>query len=314
MDIFTTMITPYTANGKIDYDTAIKYVNWYFENGLSGIFAICQSSEIFWLSLEERLTLNQKVYAHAKALEKSSGKQFTVVSSGHISESLEDQIKELNAVWKSGTDALILITNRLDPHNEGDDVFISNAEKIIAALPSDVKLGLYECPYPYKRLVTPKILDWCLSTGKFYYMKDTSCDAEIMAERCRQLKGSQFKLLNANCQTLLESMRNGGDGYCGIMCNYHPRLYAWLADNYESNAQDAALVQSVIGSLGFTEAGLPYPLTAKYHMNLCNIPTANIARNRNSTELTDYARNCMKQMKLATDTLEMYLKQKGGIS
>ena len=309
MDIFTTMITPYTANGKIDYDTAIKYVNWYFKNGLTGIFAICQSSEIFWLSLEERLTLNQKVYAHAKALEKSSGKQFTVVSSGHISESLEDQIKELNAVWKSGTDALILITNRLDPHNEGDDVFISNAEKIIAALPSDVKLGLYECPYPYKRLVTPKILDFCLSTGKFYYMKDTSCDAEIMAERCRQLKGSQFKLLNANCQTLLESMRNGGDGYCGIMCNYHPRLYAWLADNYESNAQDAALVQSVIGSLGFTEVGLPYPLTAKYHMNLCGIPTENIARNRESRELTDYAQSCMEQMKLLTDTLENYLME-----
>ena len=310
MNIFTTMITPYTPDGKIDYDTAIKYVDWYFEKGLNGIFAICQSSEIFYLSLEERLTLNQKVYAHAKALEKSSGKQFTVVSSGHISESLEDQIKELNAIWKSGTDALILITNRLDPHNEGDDVFISNAEKIIAALPSDVKLGLYECPYPYKRLVTPKILDWCLSTGKFYYMKDTSCDAAIMAERCRQLKGSQFKLLNANCQTLLESMRNGSDGYCGIMCNFHPALYTWIGENFVKDPSTAELVQSLIGTFGFTEVGLPYPLTAKYHMNLCNIPTANIARNRNSAELTDYGRNCMKQMKLATDALEMYLRKK----
>lgn len=309
MDIFTTMITPYTANGKIDYDTAIKYVNWYFENGLTGIFAICQSSEIFWLSLEERLTLNQKVYAHAKALEKSSGKQFTVVSSGHISESLEDQIKELNAIWKSGTDALILITNRLDINNEGDDVWIANCQKLIDALPDDVKLGLYECPYPYKRLVTPKILDFCIKTGKFYYIKDTCCDASVMAERCKLLKGSRLKLLNANCQTLLESMKNGADGYCGIMCNYHPRLYAWLADNYESNAQDAALVQSVIGSLGFTEVGLPYPLTAKYHMNLCGIPTANIARNRKSGELTDYARSCMEQMKLLTDRLENYLME-----
>ncbi len=309
MDIFTTMITPYTSDGKVDYDTAIQYVDWYFENGLTGIFAICQSSEIFYLSLEERIELNQKVYAHAKALEKSSGKQFTVVSSGHISESLEDQIKELNAVWKSGTDALILITNRLDPHNEGDDVFISNAEKIIAALPSDVKLGLYECPYPYKRLVTPKILDWCLSTGKFYYMKDTSCDAAIMADRCRQLKGSPFKLLNANCQTLLESMRNGCDGYCGIMCNYHPRLYAWLGQNFEKDPQTADLVQSVIGTFGFTEVGLPYPLTAKYHMNLCGIPTENIARNRESRELTDYAQSCMEQMKLLTDTLENYLME-----
>ena len=309
MDIFTTMITPYTKDGAVDYDTALRYVDWYFENGLNGIFAICQSSEIFWLSLEERVALNKKIYERAKELERKSGRQFTVVSSGHVSDSLDDQIAELNAVWASGTDALILITNRLDPNNEGDDVFIANAEKIIAALPDDVKLGLYECPHPYKRLVTPKILDWCLSTGKFYYMKDTCCDAAIMAERCKQLKGSSFKLLNANCQTFLKSMRNGGDGYCGIMCNFHPALYAWMGENYEKDPATADLVQSVIGTFGFTEVGLPYPLTAKYHMNLCGIPTENLARNRDSAALTDYGRSCMRQMKLATDALEAYLKK-----
>ena len=310
MDIFTTMITPYTANGAVDYDTALKYVDWYFENGINGIFAICQSSEIFWLSLEERVTLNQKIYARAKELEKKSGKPFTVVSSGHISDRIEDQIEELNAVWASGTDALILITNRLDPNNEGDDVFIANAERIIAALPENVKLGLYECPHPYKRPVTPKILDWCLQTGKFYYMKDTCCDAAVIKERCLQLKGSHFKLLNANCQTFLESMRNGGSGYCGIMCNFHPALYAWMGENFDKDPATADLVQSVIGTFGFTEVGLPYPLTAKYHMNLCGIPTENYARNRDSAALTDYGRSCMKQMKLATDALEAYLKSK----
>lgn len=310
MDIFTTMITPYTASGAVDYETALKYVDWYFENGINGIFAICQSSEIFWLSLEERVTLNQKIYARAKELEKKSGKPFTVVSSGHISDRIEDQIEELNAVWASGTDALILITNRLDPNNEGDDVFIANAERVIAALPADVKLGLYECPHPYKRLVTPKILDWCLQTGKFYYMKDTCCDAAVIKERCRQLKGSHFKLLNANCQTFLESMRDGGDGYCGIMCNFHPALYAWMGENFDKDPATADLVQSVIGTFGFTEVGLPYPLTAKYHMNLCGIPTENYARNRDSAALTDYGRSCMKQMKLATDALETYLKSK----
>ena len=309
MDIFTTMITPYTATDEVDLDTAEKYVDFYFENGLTGIFAVCQSSEIFYLSLEERVELNKRIYAHAKKLERVHGRPFTVVSSGHIGETIEEQIRELNAIWKSGTDALILITNRLDINNEGDDVWIANCQKLIDALPDDVKLGLYECPYPYKRLVTPKILDFCIKTGKFYYIKDTCCDASVMAERCKLLKGSRLKLLNANCQTLLESMKNGADGYCGIMCNYHPRLYAWLADNYESNAQNAELVQSVIGSLGFTEVGLPYPLTAKYHMNLCGIPTENIARNRKSGELTDYARSCMKQMKLLTDRLENYLME-----
>ena len=301
MEILTTMITPYKADGSIDFDTAEKYVDWYYENGLDGIFAVCQSSEIFYLSLEERVELNRRVYKRAKELDKN----FLVVSSGHISDTLEKQAQELKAIYESGTDALILITNRLDINNEGDDVFIANAEKLIALLPSDAKLGLYECPYPYKRLVTPKILDWCLSTGRFYYMKDTCCDAQMIAQRTKQLKGSHFKLLNANCQTLLETMRSGADGYCGIMCNFHPNLYAWLGKNY--NSEKADLVQSITGTFGFTEVGLPYPLTAKYHMNLCGIKTENIARNRKSEELTEYAKSCMKQMKLATDQLERWL-------
>lgn len=307
MEIFTTMITPYKADGSIDLKTAEKYVDWYFENGLDGIFAICQSSEIFYLSLEERVALNKLVYERAKQLERKSGKKFTVVSSGHVSDTMEEQAAELNAVFESGTDALILITNRLDINNEGDDVFIRNAEKLIKLLPESAKLGLYECPYPYKRLVTPKILDWCLSTGRFYYIKDTSCDIQIIKERCRQLEGSHFKLLNANCQTLLQSMRCGGGGYCGIMCNYHPKLYAWLGHYFENEPEKAELVQSVIGNFGFTEVGLPYPLTAKYHMNLCGIKTENIARNRKSDELNEYSKDCMKQMKFATDYLETIL-------
>lgn len=301
MDILTTMITPYKKDGQIDFETAQKYVDWYYESGIDGIFAVCQSSEIFYLSLEERVELNRRVYNRAKSLDKD----FLVVSSGHVSDTLEEQAKELNAIYESGTDALILITNRLDINNEGDDVFIENAKKLISKLPSDAKLGLYECPYPYKRLATPKIFDFCLSTGRFYYMKDTCCDAEVIKSRVQQLKGSHFKIFNANCQTLLETMRGGAPGYCGIMCNFHPKLYAWLGKNY--NSEKADLVQSIIGTFGFTEAGLPYPLTAKYHMNLCGIETENISRSRKSEEMSEYAKNCMKQMKLATDALEEFL-------
>ncbi|MBE6606105.1 MAG: dihydrodipicolinate synthase family protein [Ruminococcaceae bacterium] len=308
MENFTTMITPYKKDGSIDYETAEKYVDWYFENGLDGIFSVCQSSEIFYLSTEEKAELNRRVYKRAKELEAKHGRKFTVVSSGHTSDSFEDQVQELRAVIESGTDALILITNRLDINNEGDDVFISNTKKLIEALPPDVKLGLYECPYPYKRLVTPKILDFCLQSGRFYYMKDTCCDTKIMAERCRQLKGSDFKLLNANCQTLLESLLNGADGYCGIMCNFHPALYSWFGKNYEREPERAKLVQSIIGMLGFCEIGLAYPLIAKYHMCLCGIETENIARNRNSEELTEYAKSCMRQMKTATDYFGNILK------
>ena len=309
MENFTTMITPYLSNGEVDYDTAIKYVDWYYENGLDGIFAVCQSSEIFYLSLEERVKLNSIVYKRAKELEKNGGRKITVVSSGHVSDDFDNQVKELNAVYESGTDALILITNRLDINNEGDDVFIKNAEKLLAKLPADAKLGLYECPHPYKRLVTPRILEWCKQTGRFTYMKDTCCDVKTMKERCELLKGSGFKLLNANCQTLLKSVQNGADGYCGIMCNFHPALYTKLKELYLKGDKKAEFLQSCIGTFGFTEVGLCYPLTAKYSMTLSGIKTENYARNRKSEELNDYNKFCVEEMKYATDYLEKILQE-----
>ena len=305
MDIFTTMITPYQKNGEVDLATAERYVDFYFEGGLSGIFAICQSSEIFYLSLEERVALNRCVYRRAKELSRRHGRPFTVVSSGHVSDSLDGQARELNAVYESGTDALILITNRLDVQNEGDDTFIKNAEWLISRLPKEARLGLYECPYPYKRLMTPRLLEWCLSTGRFDYMNDTCCDAATIAERCRLLAGSSLRLLNANCQTLLSSLRDGAMGYCGVMANFHPRLYARLCECYR-DSERAEPLQALLGTLGFTEGALPYPLTAKYHMTLCGIPTEPTARCRKDL-LTPYACDCIRQMKLLTDRAESLL-------
>ena len=303
MEILTTMITPYKKDGGIDYETAEKYVEWYYENGLDGIFAVCQSSEIFFLSLEERVKLNRRVYEKAKSLDK----HFVVVSSGHVSDTIEDQVKELNAIWESGTDALILITNRLDPNNEGDDVFIENAEKLISTLPKEARFGFYECPYPYKRLVSEKILKWAAKTGRFYYMKDTCCDASEIKNRIEWVKDSPLLLLNANSQTLLESMRDGAQGYCGVMCNYHPKLYSWLKRNYLTQPEMAQYVQSVLCMSAFIEGGAAYPLSVKYHMNLCGIPTEITSRVRKSEDLTQYQKSCVRQMKLMCDKLEKEL-------
>ena len=300
---FPTMITPYLPDGSVDLETAKRYVEFYHDRGCSGIFAICQSSEIAYLTVEERVKLNKTVYDTAKAIDKST----IVVSSGHVADSIEDQAEELKRIIDSGTDALILITNRLDILNEGDDVWLKNAERLISLLPSDVKLGLYECPLPYKRLVTPRILSWCVETGRFYYMKDTCCNIDIIKERLKVLNGSHFKLLNANCQTLLESMRAGGDGYCGIMSNFHPELYTYLVNNFEN--EEADKLQTLLGTIGFTEQGLPYPLTAKYNMCLEGIHTENIARNRKSEELTGYVMDCVKQMNLLTKEAYGRIKQ-----
>ncbi len=48
IELWATMVTPFTNEGKVDYDNIEKIVQWYVENGLTGIFAVCQSSEMFF--------------------------------------------------------------------------------------------------------------------------------------------------------------------------------------------------------------------------------------------------------------------------
>ena len=52
--VWPVMITPFTEDNRIDYDAVLRIIEWYDKNGVDGIFAVCQSSEMFELSPQER--------------------------------------------------------------------------------------------------------------------------------------------------------------------------------------------------------------------------------------------------------------------
>lgn len=306
---YPTMITPYNADGTVDFEAVDALVDWYWQNGCDGIFAVCQSSEIFYLSVEERAALAARVRVRADMLASSdkSRKPLCIVASGHISSDHDMQAAELNAVAASHPDALILITNRFDIDNTCNSNWIKDAEKMLSHLPADIPLGLYECPKPYKRLLNSEILDWCLSTGRFKFIKDTCCSPELLSERCKQLSGTGLLLFNANAQTLLQTLRDGGAGYCGVMANFHPRLYSWLGRNYDKCSDKAVHLSELLSMAAFTEA-LAYPCTAKYHLSeLEGIAMDVTARSRDCSELTAYHKHCIQQMYNLTRETEMRL-------
>ena len=43
---YPTMITPYHDDNTVDYEAVKNITNWYIDNGCTGIFAVCQSSEM----------------------------------------------------------------------------------------------------------------------------------------------------------------------------------------------------------------------------------------------------------------------------
>ena len=255
--VWPTMITPFTDDNKVDCAAVERMLQWYWDRGVAGMFAICQSSEIFFLSVEEKKELLKFINTH-----KPDGME--VIDSGHTADDLDQQIEEAKAYVDIGTDAYVFITNRLAKPDEDDSVFLGNLEKIADALP-DVGLGFYECPYPYKRLLTPEVIREIAPWGRFQFLKDTCCNAAQMKEKLAAMEGSDMRLFNANSATLLETLQMGASGFSGVMANFHPELYAWLCKNYAAEPEKAKMVQDIVGFFSVAECQ-NYPINAKYYL------------------------------------------------
>lgn len=253
--IIPVMLTPFTANNEVDYVGLRKLTDWYIDNGADALFATCQSSEILFLSLEERVKITETV------IDQTQGR-IPVVASGHIGDTFEKQVEELTAIYQTGVDAVILITNRLDPNNQGTEVLKNNFEKLLTALPKDITLGLYECPVPYRRVLTDDEISYFAGFENIVVLKDVSCDLETVKRRVELTKNSNLKIVNANAAIAFEAMKAGSEGFSGVFNNIHPDLYAYLYKNRNSNDPRIQELANFLAICGAAES-FGYPNFAK---------------------------------------------------
>jgi len=281
------MLTPFTELNKVDYVVLEQMIGWYLKSQVSGLFAVCQSSEMFYLSLSERLQI-------ASFIKKKTDRHTSVIASGHISVKLEDQIYELKAMADTGVDAVVLVTNRLANRGESDDIWKTNVESVLKEIP-DIPLGFYECPYPYKRLISPDLLKWCSETGRFYFLKDTSCNLREIKAKIKVVEGKDLKIFNANMETLLESFKFGIAGYSGIMANFFPELLVWLTKNWVKKPGRVKELYKFLKVASSAFENQLYPLNAKYYMQLDGVKILLNSRVKKSSRFTLSQKKKIKQ-------------------
>lgn len=288
--VWPTMLTPFTSDDKVNYASLETLIEWYLASGVDGLFAVCQSSEMFFLTEKERADV-------ARFVCKTVNDRVPVVVSGHISDSLADQSREIALMAQTGAEAVILVSNRLAHAEESEDVWLENLETLLRTVPETIQLGFYECPYPYKRLMTPRMLKFCIDTGRFYFLKDTCCDAATIAGRTALLKGSRVKLYNANSATLYETLLTGADGYSGVMANFQPTLYVWLTRHLHDPRAKRLSDFLSLSSLIETQM---YPACAKYHLMRKNVLANDICRACDSSALSPTMRTEVDQLDTLT--------------
>ncbi|PHV70236.1 dihydrodipicolinate synthase family protein [Sporanaerobium hydrogeniformans] len=287
--VWPVMLTPFTIEGKVDYKGLEELIEWYKDEGVHGLFAVCQSSEMFFLSLEERMKI-------ARFVKEKAG-NLPVIASGHVSDDFEAQVEELKGMRETGVDAVILITNRLAKETESDEIWMENLKKLLEHLPMDMKLGFYECPYPYKRILSKEITKWCAETGRFYFLKDTSCDIESIKAKLEVCKNTNLKLYNANTATLLQSLEAGATGYSGVMANMQGKLYTKLCADYSH--EDLTELSDMLSISALIERQC-YPVNAKYYLQLEGLNITTKCRVKDEKELLTTFKEEVKMLRRIT--------------
>lgn len=260
--VVPTIITPFTQNGDIDWPGYSKLLDWYLDTGVDALFAVCQSSEMFYLSLDERVELARFTARHV------SGRK-PVVASGHIHEDLSKSVDELIQISETGVDAIVLVTNRLVRAADASDTdVIQSIDFLLRHLPPDMPLGLYECPAPFRLLLSDEVLSHCAKSGRFAMLKDVSCDLDTLTRRLQLVSGTPLTVLNANAAIAWPAIRAGANGFCGVFNNFHPDLYQWLiTDGHKNRTLADELAVFLALAAGLEAHG--YPACAKhFHVRL----------------------------------------------
>lgn len=250
------MITPFTVSGGVDWTGVDRLVDWYLERGARGIFAVCGSSELDSLALDERFALCERVAARAAPA--------PVVASGTFGGPLPLQAGDCRRMTQAGACAAVVLTGSLAVREESDDTWRGRIEELME-LTSAIDLGFYERPGRDKRHVPPAMLHDLARTARFVFLKDTTCDLDLIAAKAAAVADTRLRFYNANASSLLHSLRVGGAGFSGIAASFYPDLIAWLCDHWAEEPELAERVQDLISALE-PAIGRHHPLSAKIRL------------------------------------------------
>lgn len=251
------MLTPLYEDYSIDYEGVARLTEIYINAGASGLFANCLSGEMYELSNQERLHLVETVVKTAKG-------RVPVIATGTLGGTIEEMVDFSKKLYKTGIEAIIVINSILVHENESDTLFLEKMKKFMA-LTGEIPLGIYECPMPYKRLITNEILQELLPTSRLIYLKDTCLDIEKVKARNEIGKPYNFGIYDAFMVNAVNSLRAGVMGLSCIQGNYFPELVVWLCNNYRWLEEE----ENLIAVQNFFDENMnlmhdTYPTSAKY--------------------------------------------------
>lgn len=266
------MITPFNLKAKVDFDAVSALVEFYLAAGVGGLFANCLSSEMYSISEDERLDLTGHIVKQVRG-------RVPVVATGSFGLSIADKAEFAKKIYDTGINAVILITGHYANVDDSDEVLLSNFDKMFRLTPG-VPLGLYECPAPYKRVLTTEVFKQLLETGRLVYHKDTSIDLDKVQAKLELIKSNdELEFFDAHTPNAMYSLQMGAKGMSSISGNFYPEILVWMCNHATDpeRQDDIKWLQSELTRVD-PLIHVAYPMSAKYFLQKRGMPVRTISR------------------------------------
>lgn len=205
------LFTPFNEDRTINHAALDELLDFYVQGGVGGIFASCASSEVFEFGFDEMLENSRRIVRRV-------GGRVQVVAGVNIGATLEVQARNINRIRDTGVDAVVVFPSLLP----SGDAIAEQLERLADL--TDAPLGLYECQSPEYRLLTPRDVGIAAHTGRYCFMKDTSCSLEAVTEKVRAAAGTPLRVFPAHLRTTPACVDHGAAGHCGFVANICPEL------------------------------------------------------------------------------------------
>lgn len=255
--VYALLLSPFTEDGALDWNAYDRYVDWQLSMRPHGLFAVCGSSEMGLLTVEERIALAKRAVERAGSI--------PVIATANVDVNIDNHVQEMQRMAETGVQAIVLIPPRDMGVNQErlEEYFANLADR------SPLPVLLYECPLYKPHLIDAKVYSSLVHNHGIVGIKDTTCTVEgIQAKITAAPDGIVYQ---ANTALMLEALRMGARGIMAITATAAVDVVLQLWNSAASSSDDATAIHQSLIQLNISlEMG--YTATAKYLASLRGVP------------------------------------------
>ncbi len=257
--IIPAMVTPVTADGKINAQALRKLTNYLIDGGVHGLFPVGSQGEFYALTFEEKKRVIEIV------VEEARGRVPVYAGTGAIT------TREAIALTKMAEEAGVSAVSILTPFfiRPNDDELFEHYKMITNA--TRLPVLLYNNP---QRTGVPISADFVVRASKIENIvgiKDSSGDLTLTSEYIRRTD-SQFSVLAGRDTLIYGTLCYGGKGAIAATANVAPRVVVEIYEAFQAGDWKRSLeAQFRLAPLRLAFDLGTFPVVIKEALNLMSI-------------------------------------------